>query len=75
MIMILSNYFEKIIMNASLGSNTYRPTFLFLFAILALIFISGCASKKSSSNGEFSSWSAVSPNVLAHFSSGNSTAL
>jgi hypothetical protein len=75
MIMILSNNLKKIIMNASLGSNTYRPTFLFLFAIFALILISGCAGKKSSSNGEFTSWSAVSPNVLAQFSNGNSTVI
>lgn len=75
MITIMSNNFKKNIMNASLGSNTYRSTFLFLFAIFALILISGCAGKKTSSNGEFSSWSAVSPNVLAQFSSGNSTVI
>jgi hypothetical protein len=75
MIMILSNNFKKIIMNASLGSNTYRPISLLLLAIFALIFISGCAGKKSSSNGEFTSWSAVSPNVLAQFSNGNSTVI
>jgi hypothetical protein len=62
-------------MNASLGSNTYRPILLVLFAIFALIFISGCAGKKTSSSNEFTSWSAVKPNVLVHFSSGNSTAI
>jgi hypothetical protein len=75
MIIILRNNFKKIIMNASLGSNTYRPIFLVLFAIFALIFISGCAGKKTSSSNEFTSWSAVKPNVLVHFSSGNSTAI
>jgi hypothetical protein len=75
MIIILSNNFKKIIMNASLGSNSYRPIFLVLFAIFALIFISGCAGKKTSSSNEFTSWSAVKPNVLVHFSSGNSTAI
>ena len=75
MIIILRNNFKKIIMNASLGSKTYRPIFLVLFAIFALIFISGCAGKKTSSSNEFTSWSAVKPNVLVHFSSGNSTAI
>lgn len=62
-------------MNADLIPNTYRPTPFFLYAIFVLIFFSGCAGKKSSPNGNFSSWSAVKPNVLTHFSSGNSTVI
>lgn len=64
----------KIAMNTDLSLSAYRQTLLLLFAIFALIFIGGCAGKKSSSsNGEFSSWGAVSPNVLVHFSNGNSS--
>lgn len=66
----------KIAMNTDLSLSAYRQTLLLLFAIFALIFIGGCAGKKSSSsNGEFSSWGAVKPNVLTHFSSGNSTVI
>jgi hypothetical protein len=45
------------------------------FSILITVFLVGCAGSKSSSgsNGEFTNWAAVSPNVIAHFSSGNSS--
>jgi hypothetical protein len=56
---------------------TFLLRLALLLPILFSIFLIGCAGKKSStsSNGEFTSWGAVSPNVTTHFSSGNSTAI
>ena len=56
---------------------TYLQRLLLILPLTAAFFLVGCAGKKSStsSNGEFSSWGAVSPNVTSHFSSGNSTAI
>lgn len=40
----------------------------------AVLLVGACAgNKNNTSNGEFSSWGAVRPNVLVHFSNGNST--
>lgn len=52
----------------------FHFSLILAFSAIALL-VSGCAGNKSNSsnNGEFSSWSAVSPNVIAHFSNGNST--
>jgi hypothetical protein len=46
-----------------------------LLIISLSLFLIGCAGKKSStsSNGEFTNWAAVSPNVIVHFSNGNSS--
>ena len=54
---------------------TYLQRLLLILPLTTAFFLVGCASKKSStsSNGEFSSWSAVSPNVITHFSNGNSS--
>lgn len=62
-------------MNTGLVLNAYRLITLVFFVSFVLILVGGCAGKKSSpsSNGEFSTWGTVNPNVIAHFSNGNST--
>jgi len=54
---------------------TFLLRLALLLPILLSIFLIGCAGNKSttSSNGEFSNWASVSPNVIAHFSNGNSS--
>jgi len=54
---------------------TFLLRLALLLPILFSIFLIGCAGNKSttSSNGEFSNWASVSPNVIAHFSNGNSS--
>ena len=56
---------------------TFLLRLALLLPILFSIFLIGCAGNKSStsSNGEFTSWGAVSPNVTTHFSSGNSSVI